>query len=430
MRRSTPRPALRWLLASAFAVLVATLVLAVTARAQGGVVVAAKDEGTPPAAPPAKARLLELVMMDVGQGDGLVLRSPDGKVVVLDAGPREAEATVLGILKALGITTIDLAIGSHPHEDHIGSMASVVEALQVKRYIDPGYVHTSITYQNLLRTLEQRQVPYAQVRRNQKIDLKGGVMLTVLAPEDPLLTGTRSDANSNSVVSRLTYGGFSALLTGDAEHDTELRLLGHPEERELLHATVLKVAHHGGRYSTYADFLDAVAPNIALISVGAGNSYGHPAKATLSKLERRGIKVLRTDERGTVRLRTDGEWIWIDALGAPVPGPTPADAPTMTSTPLGVFPAKATMVAQALGPGDEDDAGGAPPEPDQHEASAPASPTAVDASQAYIASNTSKVFHKATCGNAKRISTQNQRIYTTRDAALADGKTPAQCCHP
>jgi competence ComEA-like helix-hairpin-helix protein len=259
---------------------------------------------------------LRVHFLDIGQGDAVLIVSPTGKTVLVDAGPRGGDRVVRHALASEGQTAIDLAVLSHAHADHIGGMAAVVEAVEVRRVLDPGLDHPSATYRNLLKTLAKHKVPVSIAREGRKIDLGGGVALEILAPTEPLISGTRSDANTNSIVLRLTHGSMSLLLTGDAEEPTERRLLERPER---LASTILKVAHHGSRHSTTARFLSAVAPAAAVISCGLNNKYGHPHPETLQRLEDMGSGVFRTDLHGTVTLESTGSsWSFRTTRGPPV----------------------------------------------------------------------------------------------------------------
>lgn len=242
--------------------------------------------------------------LDVGQGDGILIRTADGKAVLLDAGPPEARNGFLDRLRALGITGLDALILSHAHADHVGGVKAVLEGFPVRLVLDPGYAHTSAMYATILETIEAKGIRYRQPRRGFKVKVGQHASLVFLSPEDPLLAGTRSDVNANSFVIKLSVGDVDVMLTGDAEAETEARVLGSADTP--LESEVLKVAHHGSEYSTTGAFLDAVHPVAGVISCGTGNRYGHPAPPTLRKLEKAGIEVLRTDLGGEVVLQTDG----------------------------------------------------------------------------------------------------------------------------
>jgi competence protein ComEC len=167
-----------------------------------------------------------------------------------------------------------------------------------------------------VRALAAKGVAVRQATRGRVIDLGGGATLTLVGPPEPPITGSRSDVNANSVVARLTYGTFAALLAGDAEAPTEAWLVASGSE---LRANVLKVAHHGSRYASGDDFLKAVAPSIAIISAGARNDYGHPAPETLARLARAGARIYRTDMDGDITIESDGRSIQVRTGRARVP---------------------------------------------------------------------------------------------------------------
>lgn len=265
------------------------------------------------AAPAARAvGRLEVHFIDVGQGDAILVRAPGGKTVLIDAGNIEAGEVVDAYLTRLGVGALDLVIASHPHLDHLGGMLEVLMHHRPAAYLDPGYAHPLENYDRMLDWLEAEQVPVKNGRAGRTITLEPGVTLELLAPEEPLLAGTRSDANSNSVVGRLAYGQVSFLFTGDSEAETEKRLMN---GGGLLASTVLKVAHHGGRYSTSDPFLGRVAPKFAVISCGAINGYGHPSAPTLERLAAREIQTFRTDRDGDVVARTDGTTLTWEKTG-------------------------------------------------------------------------------------------------------------------
>lgn len=258
---------------------------------------------------------LVVQIVDVGQGDGIVIISPTGKSIIIDAGDRGRDKAMVEQLVADGITAIDLAIITHPHADHIGGMQKTLAQVPARTFLDPGFDYSSGIYARLLEHLEASGTKVLIARRGRKIDIGGGASLLILAPDEPLLRGTRSDANSNSVVLRLDYGATSMLFTGDSEAPTENRLLSDPD---TLTADVLKVAHHGSEHSTQDDFLAAVRPTLAVISCGLDNKFGHPSPPTLEKLARAGVDVLRTDESGTITLTSDAtRWSAAVAKGDP-----------------------------------------------------------------------------------------------------------------
>ena len=258
--------------------------------------------------PVAAEGAVEIRVFDVGQGDGIMIRVPGGKTVLVDAGTGKGGLRMAAALKRLGVTKVDMAIATHPHLDHMGGFLRLFDKVWVGRFYDPGVPESSKTYARLLQELETRRISVEPLRRGTTLDLGGGATLHVLAPEEPLFHGTRSDANANSIVLRLDVGDVCAVLTGDAEAETEERVAASGEN---IRCPVLKVAHHGGHYSTTDDWLSRVQPDLAVISVGARNRYGHPHEDTLRRLEGVGARVYRTDRHGTVVIRTDGERIMV-----------------------------------------------------------------------------------------------------------------------
>lgn len=249
---------------------------------------------------------LEVHFIDVGQGDGVLIRSVEGKHVLIDTGPPEAKRTLLGYLAGLGIDTIDLLVNTHPHADHIGNTSALIEQLEVKRVLDSGYPHPTATVEKMLATIERESVPLRIVRRGQRIKL-GDATLVALGPEDPLIEKSRSQANANSIVLRLDFGDVRFLLTGDAEHETEERLL--KQRASSLRSTVLKVAHHGSAHASAKAFLDVVQPDLAIISCAKDNKYGHPDPGAVERLRAVGAAVLSTADLGHIVVRTDGQKI-------------------------------------------------------------------------------------------------------------------------
>jgi competence protein ComEC len=246
---------------------------------------------------------LRMAFITVGQGDATLITSPTGKTILIDGGPRDAGPALVARLRAQGSGPLDLVLLTHRHADHLGGLSEVVRSFGARLYMDAPFPHPSPAYSALMRTLAANAVPVRGAERGRRIDIGGGAWLTLLSPPEPTLTGTRSDVNANSVVVRLDYGETSALFAADAEAATERWLL---ESGATLAASVLKVAHHGSRYSSGAAFLRAVNPEIAIVSVGATNDYGHPAPDALARLAKRGARVFRTDRDGTITVELDG----------------------------------------------------------------------------------------------------------------------------
>lgn len=255
---------------------------------------------------------LEVYFFDVGQGDSELIRLPGGENILIDAGTSSTEDELVGELRSLGAETLDLVVATHPHADHIGGMAAVIDAFDVRQVVMPRVSEsdtpTTKTYENLLQSIADKGLTITPAEPGDELLSSGGAVLTVLAPNGE----DYGDLNNYSVVLRLTYGEDSFLFTGDAEEASEEEMLSLDWP---LTATVLKCGHHGSETSTSPAFLDAVSPQYAVISCGVDNDYGHPDAVTLEKLEAAGAEVFRTDLQGTILASTDGSGVTMTALG-------------------------------------------------------------------------------------------------------------------
>ena len=245
----------------------------------------------------------ELHMIDVGQGDALALRTSRGRWIVVDAGRSwiggdAGRNTVAPYLAHRG-GEVALFVLSHPHSDHVGGAASLFEMLHPRRFLDPGYVGTSQPYRVALAEARREGIPWQRVHPGDSL-VVDDIVLTALAP-DSAWAVQLDDANLASSVLIARIGSTRILFTGDAEAPEEEWLLAHAPD--ALRADVLKVGHHGSSTSTTPAFLAAVQPRIALVSVGAHNSYGHPSAEVMEALRASGVATLRTDHLGTVVLR-------------------------------------------------------------------------------------------------------------------------------
>jgi beta-lactamase superfamily II metal-dependent hydrolase len=238
-------------------------------------------------------------VLDVGQGDSILIRSPEGKTALIDAGPTKEGA--LEVLKSKGVAHLDLVAISHHHSDHYGGMEDVVRALRPRYFLASHSGHSTTAYLKLLRLVEAQSITAIQpTSRPRQVEL-GSVELTILpqVPED------RKEENNNSVGIRMRYGSFSMFFPGDSEGPERGWWLENHTDL-VRDCTILKLAHHGSRNGTDARWLDAVRPELAVASMGRNNEFGHPHTETLSLLRRRQIPLLRTDQLGTITLESDG----------------------------------------------------------------------------------------------------------------------------
>ena len=298
--------------------------------------------------PPKPTGEMKVYVLDVGpvEGDSILIVSPTGKSVLIDAGDAGKGKVVLDALKRYKVERLDYFIATHPHPDHIGAADEVMNGIKVGAVIDNGVdlstpapetpankkgkgskaapppppkkkLKSATTFfDEYAAALKQSGAQYEKAQPGKKYDLGGGAILTVLAPSEPFFNKDQmkaggNDTNANSIVLRLDYGDFTMLFMGDAETQTEQRLLGKKDVD--LNAKVIKVGHHGSKYATSEEFVKRVHPEAAIISDGSWNRYGHPAQAVLDRLKGANVKLWRTDLQGEITITTKGKG---DANGA------------------------------------------------------------------------------------------------------------------
>ena len=290
--------------------------------------------------PPKPSGELQVHVLDVGpiEGDSILIISPAGKSVLIDAGDAGKGKVVLDALKRYKVERLDYFIATHPHPDHIGGADEVLNGIKVANVIDNGVDLSTPApvvaakpakgkaapppppkksktktindfFDEYAAALKQNGAPYEKAQPGKKYDLGGGAILTVLGPSEPFfnkdqMKGGGNDTNANSIVLRLDYGDFSMLFMGDAESQSEERLLGKDLD---LKAKVIKIGHHGSKYATSENFIRRVLPEAAIISDGGWNRYGHPAQSVLDRLKTANAKVYRTDLQGEITITTKGK---------------------------------------------------------------------------------------------------------------------------
>jgi competence protein ComEC len=249
---------------------------------------------------------LEVHFLDVGQGDAIFIETPDGVQVLIDGGPDGSVIHELSSVMNFFDRTIDLVIGTHPDKDHIGGLVDVLERYTVANILTTdalGETEVARLYQDLIQH-EGATVTYAT--RGQRIALGASTTLEILSPEGSV---SLVESNTASIVARLVYGERSFLFTGDAPKSIEEYLV--LTEGEFLKSDVLKVGHHGSRTSTSELFLAEVQPELAVVSAGKGNQYGHPHVEVTDALFNAGVEILSTSEVGTISILSDGERVWV-----------------------------------------------------------------------------------------------------------------------
>lgn len=247
---------------------------------------------------------LEIVFIDVGQGDAALLKTPQGRFILVDGGGSQfydvGAKKVLPYLHYRGIRSLDMIINTHPDIDHMQGLESVAEEMNVNCLVLPASIADSEEYLPLRTTAAYKHMPVYTVVSGQQLDLEEGLEIKVLNPPDKIYEG--QDFNRESIVLQVKYRDFSALLTGDLPAETMPQLL----EEVDLPIFLVKVPHHGSKGSLWPDFYRKLKPHYAVISVGENNPFGHPNAGVLETLAREEIKVLRTDRDGAIVVRSDG----------------------------------------------------------------------------------------------------------------------------
>jgi competence protein ComEC len=280
--------------------------------------------------PPPSGGELRVHVLDVGQGDSILIISPDKKAALIDAGANGKGSVALEAMQRYGVTQLDYLIVSNSQVDHVGGADEVLRGIKVLKVIDTDIapptsvvdetqppankpqqeLPTVVSYRDFRNAVKETNTQYEKAEPNKIYDLGGGTRLTLLAPTQPLFTKEQMktgghELNANSIVVRLDYGDFSMLLVSDAEAQTEERFLAKQDLN--LSAKVLKVAHHGSKYATSEEFVKRVKPEAAIISTSEHNRYGHPSQVVLDRLRYAKASVFRTDLQGEITIATTGK---------------------------------------------------------------------------------------------------------------------------
>ena len=252
---------------------------------------------------------LEIYFFDVGQADSILIKENDYSMLI-DAGNNEDGENLVNFLKdELNINKLNIVVGTHPHEDHIGGLDDIILSFDIDKIYLPNATTNTKTFEDLLSAIEEKNYKITIPKIDEEFTL-GNMNFKVI-----YIGSDESDLNNTSIVLKLNYGNTSYLFTGDATSKTEKRILD-----KDINVDVLKIGHHGSNYSTTNEFLDKVSPMYAVIEVGENNSYSHPSNSTLNKLNERDIKVYRTDKNGTIKLTSDGENINFETINTEIDG--------------------------------------------------------------------------------------------------------------
>lgn len=249
-------------------------------------------------------QLMEIHYIDVGQGDAILVQVND-KNLLIDSGPKESSSNLFNYLHSLNINKLDYVIATHPHEDHIGNMYSVIKKFDIGEFFAPKVTHSSKSFERMVESLISKNKKINVFDTNTtSINLGENIYISIYSPSKK---DYGNNLNLYSTVFRIQYGNTSFLFTGDAEKNNEDEILN---SYSSIRSNVLKIAHHGSSTSTSQAFLEAVNPEITIISVGSDNSYNHPNSKILNLLNSIGTKVYRTDKDSTIILISDGTNIY------------------------------------------------------------------------------------------------------------------------
>jgi competence protein ComEC len=258
---------------------------------------------------------LKVVFLDVGQGDAIFIRTPQGQNIVIDGGPDSSVLYRLSKYLPFYDREIDLMILTHPHSDHVSGLISVLEKYSVKQIMGNGVTHTSPDYIKWLELVKNKKIPYVLVDKPQEIYFDQSknkeLVLKILYPQKDIRADNFKDLNESSIITKLVYGQNSFLFMGDLPIDQENELVNSGVD---LRADVLKIGHHGSKYSSSLDFLSKVSPKYGVIQSGKKNDFGHPHYRLLSNLEKSKIEILRNDQLGDIVFESNGEELIFTSL--------------------------------------------------------------------------------------------------------------------
>ncbi len=254
--------------------------------------------------------ILSVSFLDIGQGDAIYIRAPNGNDILIDGGPDDSVVQQLASVMPVFDHDIDMIIETHPDKDHVAGLVSIFQHYDVKKFLH-SEIESGTSFDNALHTADAAEPDIENIiaRRGERfiLDDTHGIYLDILFPDQD--TSHFTETNDASVVARLVYGDKSFLLTGDSPISVEQFLARTDGSR--LKTTVLKLGHHGSKTSSSDEYLDQVRPEYAVVSAGKNNSYHHPNPSVVSRIQTRGIKLFSTIDLGTIIFQTDGKSIWV-----------------------------------------------------------------------------------------------------------------------
>lgn len=249
--------------------------------------------------------ILAIHMIDVGQGDSILIITPSNKTILIDAAESHKGPDIVSYLNKNKVQTIDILIATHPHSDHIGGIPVVIENFKINNFYMPLVTHNTVAFNEMLTSIKHHDLKISSLPVGKRIEFDNDIFLYFISP----LKDYGSHLNNWSVVLKLDYLHKSFLFTGDVEYKAELDIIN-SYDAHFLKSHLLKVAHHGSNSSSTEKFLNVIKPEVALISCGYENSYNHPHREILHRLEHMGISIYRTDLQGNIVIKSNGKEIW------------------------------------------------------------------------------------------------------------------------
>lgn len=349
---------------------------------------ASAPAGSP--AQPGPDSTFQIDFIDVGQADAALVRC-DGQTMLIDGGNVADSNLIYSYLQSRSIDHLDVVVNTHAHEDHVGGLSGALNYATVGTAYCPVTEYSSKAFQNFVKYLDQQSVPITVPSPGDTFSL-GSAQVQILGPISP-----SDEPNNTSIVLRIVYGNTSYLFTGDAQREEEAELLDAGYD---LKSDVLKVGHHGSDTSTSYPFLREIMPEYAVISVGTGNSYGHPTQDVLSRLRDADVTLYRTDLQGDIILTSDGTTI------------------TFTTQREAQTPVNPTASSGS--------SSGQPQTPAQ----TPQEPASTPPAAQYVGNAGTKKFHRPTCSSVDQIKEGNQVTFDSREEAVSQGYDPCKRCNP
>ncbi|APC47244.1 ComEC/Rec2 family competence protein [Virgibacillus halodenitrificans] len=252
-----------------------------------------------PASSYAKERQMDMEVhfIDVGQGDSILIQTPQNKNILIDGGPPDAGERIVSYLKKEGIKSIDLLVVTHPDVDHIGGLPHVMGQIPIKKIVDSGKLHTTRTYGKYVRQIRKQEIPVQIAKIDDQLKVDSELKIQILNAFEKMKTN-----NQSSIVLKLTYNKMDFLLMSDVEIEQEKEFI----KKHNLQAEILKVAHHGSNTSTSLGFLKEVSPQVAILTYSKQNDYGHPVDRVIRNLTKVNSFIYSTAAFGNIVIRTDG----------------------------------------------------------------------------------------------------------------------------